>query len=113
MERGTLDNQYYRFVASTTTTMQLVLMSLPPGDDIKLEVHPSTTQFFRIERGEARIMIGNNIYNVKDGYAVIVPPNTPHYVVNSGEVDLKLYTIYSPPEHPPGRVDIVNPDRRQ
>lgn len=107
IEKSTLENEDYRRVIYTPGNMQLVLMSLKVGEDIDLEVHPTTDQFFRFERGNGEVIIGQNsgnIIKVKDGMSVIVRHGTYHKVVNTGNVPLKLYTIYSPPEH---RFDLV------
>jgi mannose-6-phosphate isomerase-like protein (cupin superfamily) len=103
IEHLTLKNTYFRKVISTTPTMQLVLMSLKPGEDIGKETHEKTTQFVRVEGGTGVVYVGRKRYNVKDGDAVIIPPRKSHNVVNTGKEDLKLYNIYSPPEHPKGR----------
>lgn len=97
----TENNTDYRRVLFTTCNMQLVVMSLLPREEIGEEIHEYTTQFIRIEKGSARILIGSNEYIIESGGAVIVPPNTLHNVSNeSYDSPLKLYTIYSPPEHP-------------
>jgi mannose-6-phosphate isomerase-like protein (cupin superfamily) len=83
--------------------MQLVLMSLSPGEEIGMEIHPHTSQFIRVESGMARVYIGRKMYILRDGDAVIIPPRKKHKIINNGHEDLKLYTIYSPPEHPKNR----------
>lgn len=100
IERDTLTNTDYRKVIYTTPQMQLVLMSLIPGEDIPWEIHEHTTQFIRVESGRAVIKIEDSKYLLKDGDAVVIPNGTRHYVKNTGDVELKLYTLYSPPEHP-------------
>jgi len=102
IEKLTVKNTYYRKVLSTTSTMQLVLMSLCPDEEIGREKHSHTTQFIRVEAGRAKAIIGNKKYFLKDGDAIVIPPNTWHNVINTGKKDLKLYTLYAPPEHPPG-----------
>ena len=110
IEKLTLENEDYRRVLFTSKYSQLVLMSIPVGEDIHVEVHPNTDQFFRFEQGAGEIVSGNQVYPVKDGSGVIVPYNTRHQVVNIGDVPLKLYTIYSPPQHPPGLVQKNKPE---
>lgn len=101
IERLTLKNTYYRRVINTTENSQLVLMSLQPKDEIGREKHKNTTQFLRFESGKAVVYINDKRYNVKDGDAIVIPPNTYHNVINTGKTDLKLYSIYSPPVHAP------------
>jgi mannose-6-phosphate isomerase-like protein (cupin superfamily) len=102
IERQTLDNDYFRQVLFTGENAQLVLMSLKPGEEIGNEVHENVDQFFRIEQGEATfVLAGKEQHVLGDGDAVIIPAGTYHNVINtSKESKLKLYTIYSPPNHP-------------
>ena len=100
IENMSLNNNYYRRVIYTTKTMQLVLMSLHPKEEIGMEVHRHTSQFIRVESGHALAYIGSKRYNLKDGDAILVPANRKHNIINIGKDCLKLYTIYSPPEHP-------------
>jgi mannose-6-phosphate isomerase-like protein (cupin superfamily) len=105
IEQDTLENENYRNVLFTGKHMQLVVMSLKPGEDIPLEVHPEIDQFIRLEKGEALVRIGGEEFNLKDDEVVIVPAGQEHYVKNTSEdKDLKLYTIYTPPEHAPNTV---------
>lgn len=106
IEKDTLSNDYYRRVIYTGDDLQLVLMNLSRDEDIPEETHPDIEQFIRIESGKALIRIGKKEYILEDGDAVIIPKNTPHYVSNMGNKDLKLYTIYSRQEHPKGRRQI-------
>jgi mannose-6-phosphate isomerase-like protein (cupin superfamily) len=102
IEKETLENKNFRKVLYTAAYMQLVLMSLKPGEDIGLEVH-GVDQFFRFEKGKGKVIIGNNEYEVKDGDAIIVPAGMPHNVINTSETEeLKLYTLYAPPHHKDG-----------
>jgi len=79
---------------------QLVLMNLAPGEEIGMEVHPDIDQFFRFEKGDGRVFIDSSEYEVTDGSGIIVPAGARHNVVNTSKTaPLKLYTIYSPPEH--------------
>lgn len=106
----TLENNYYRQVLSTTPTQQLVVMSLKPKEEIGLEVHPYTTQFIRIEQGKGIAIMDDTYCDIEDDDAIVIPPNTYHNIKNTGNIPLKLYTIYSPPEHPYNRVDINKND---
>jgi mannose-6-phosphate isomerase-like protein (cupin superfamily) len=106
IEKLTLENTYFRQVLFTGKHSQLVLMCLRPGEEIGDEVHPSVDQFFRIERGEAKFVLDEKQeHPARDGDAVIVPAGTYHNVINTSKAaPLKLYTIYSPPNHPSGTV---------
>lgn len=103
IEKATEDNENFRQVLYTGKYSQLVLMSLKPGEEIGEEVHDNIDQFFRFEEGEGKVVIDEIEYEVEDGFAVMVPAGASHNVINtSSEKDLKLYTIYSPPEHKDG-----------
>jgi mannose-6-phosphate isomerase-like protein (cupin superfamily) len=106
IEKLTEKNKFFRQVLFTGKYAQLVVMSLKPGEEIGNEVHNAVDQFFRIEEGEAKFVFnGKEEHVVKSGDAVIVPAGTFHNVINnSSEETLKLYTIYSPPNHPDGTV---------
>ena len=99
-------NTDFRRVLYTGKNLQLVLMALAPGEDIGEEVHPDRDQFFRIEEGKARFIFnGSEEHLAKAGDAVVVPAGTYHNVINpSPKLPLKLYTIYTPPNHPDGTV---------
>jgi mannose-6-phosphate isomerase-like protein (cupin superfamily) len=100
IEKETLKNTDFRRVLYTGKNSQLVLMSLEPGEEIGEEVHSHIDQFFRFEAGEGVVIIDSNKYPVKDGDCAIVPAGALHNVVNTSKKEkLKLYTIYSPPEH--------------
>jgi mannose-6-phosphate isomerase-like protein (cupin superfamily) len=102
IEKQTLSNNYFRQVLFTGKYAQLVVMCLQPGEDIGDEVHQKVDQFFRIEQGEATFVFNEKEkHQVKNGDAVIVPAGTYHNVINaSKKTQLKLYTVYSPPNHP-------------
>lgn len=106
LEKITVANKNYRKVIETTSTMQLVLMSLDPGVEIGMESHHGTTQFFRVESGTARAEVGKKKFTLKDGDSLIVPPSTRHNVwcPKTSKKPCKLYTIYSPPQHAPGTI---------
>jgi len=106
IEKLTLENTYFRQVLFTAQHSQLVLMCLRPGEEIGDEVHPNVDQFFRIEQGEAKFVLNEKEeHPASDGDAVVVPAGTFHNVINTSKTAmLKLYTIYSPPNHPAGTV---------
>jgi mannose-6-phosphate isomerase-like protein (cupin superfamily) len=106
IESQTLKNTDFRRVLFTGTHAQLVVMSLQPGEEIGDEVHPNVDQFFRIEQGEAKFVINEKEEHVvRDADAILVPAGTSHNVINVSKTKpLKLYTIYSPPNHPDGTV---------
>jgi mannose-6-phosphate isomerase-like protein (cupin superfamily) len=100
IEEETLKNNDFRRVLYTGKYSQLVLMSLEPKEEIGLETHETVDQFFRFEKGKGKVVIDKTEYKVKDGDAVIVPSGAKHNVINTSKKrKLKLYTIYSPPEH--------------
>ncbi|HUE80333.1 MAG TPA: cupin domain-containing protein [Sphingomicrobium sp.] len=104
IEELTEANADFRRVLYTGKHLQLVLMTLQPGEDIGEEVHPDRDQFFRIEEGEGVIDIDGRENRVSDDIAVIVPAGARHNVRNTGDEPLQFYTIYGPPEHKDGIV---------
>jgi mannose-6-phosphate isomerase-like protein (cupin superfamily) len=116
IEKVTVENSTFRTVVFTGEHTQLTVMSLKPGEDIGLESHPNLDQFIRIEKGQARVELGKTKENVdekhdvEDDWAVIVPAGIWHNVVNTGSGDVKLYSLYSPPEHPDGTVHETKAD---
>ncbi|HEY3297613.1 MAG TPA: cupin domain-containing protein [Armatimonadota bacterium] len=106
IEKKTLENTYFREVLFTGKHSQLVVMCLQAGEEIGDEVHPNVDQFFRIEQGEAKFVLNETEEHiVHEGDAVVVPAQTYHNVINtSNKAELKLYTIYSPPNHPDGTI---------
>lgn len=98
IEELTISNTLYRKVLFTTLNSQLVLMSIPKGEDIGEETHDGD-QFFRFEKGEGTIIIAGNSIKVSDGSSAVVPRKVKHNVVNTGNKPLQLYAIYSPPQH--------------
>ncbi len=100
IEDKTMKNKYFREVLFTAKNMQLVVMSLLPLEDIGMEVHKKVDQFFRIESGEGKVLMNGKASKVKAGDAFIVPMETEHNVINTSKTQaLKLYTIYTPPNH--------------
>ena len=116
IERATRQNNNYRTALWTGNHLQVTLMSINPGGDIGLEVHPTVDQFIRIEQGNGLVQMGNSRYRldyqkrVHDGDAVMVPAGTWHNLTNMGNGPIKLYTIYAPPEHARGTVHRTKAD---
>ncbi len=105
IEQETLDNNNFRKVLYTSTYGQVVVMSLLPKEEIGMEVHETTDQFFRIDSGEGKVIIDGEESIISDGFAVVVPAGSQHNVINtSADKSLKLYTIYMPPHHKDGTV---------
>lgn len=106
IEEKTLKNDNFRKVLYTGKYSQLVVMSLAPGEEIGNEIHENVDQFFRIEQGEAKVVLNNGQeeFNVGEDEVFIIPAGTWHNVINISDKELKLYTIYSPPNHPEGTV---------
>ncbi len=104
IEEKTLANSNFREVLYTGKHLQLVVMCLKPGDDIGEEVHDHVDQFFRVEQGEAKVLIDGDESVIKEDMVAIVPAGSLHNVINISDIDLKLYTIYSPPNHPDGTI---------
>ena len=104
IEKATLKNESYRKVLFTAKHCQLVLMSLQPGEEIGEEVH-ELDQFIRFEAGKGTVQLDGQRHTVADGFAVVIPAGTKHNVVNNSKTeDLKLYSLYSPPEHKSGTI---------
>ena len=104
IEKRTVENGDFRRVLYTGKYLQLVLMTLQPGEEIGAEVHDDRDQFFRFEEGRGEVHIDGARHPVEDDDAVIVPAGARHNVVNTGEAPLRLYTLYGPPEHRDGVV---------
>lgn len=104
IEKDALENENFRKVLYTAKNSQLVLMSLLPNEDIGEEVH-GLDQFIRIEAGEGKAVLDGVEHEISDGLAIVIPAGTIHNIINTSETEkLKLYTIYSPPEHQDGVV---------
>ena len=99
IEESTIANTNFRKVLYTGKYSQLVLMSLKPKEDIGKEVHPDIDQFFRVESGTGKAIINGNEYEITDGFAIVIPAGAEHNIINTGNKDLKVYSIYSPPNH--------------
>lgn len=106
IEQRTLENETFRTVLFTGAHAQLTVMRLAPGEDIGRERHPDRDQFIRIEEGAARVELGtredvvDEAHDVFEDWALVVPAGTWHNVINTGSGELKLYSLYAPPEHP-------------
>ena len=113
IEQATLGNTTFRTVLFTGKHTQLTVMRLQPGEEIGLEAHPDLDQFIRVESGSATLVMGpskDNLdeeHQLEDDWAAIIPGGTWHNVINRGDGELKLYSLYSPPEHPDGTVHVT------
>lgn len=110
IEEQTEDNNNFRKVIYTSKHLQLVLMSLKPGEEIGLETHPDNDQFFRFESGTGKCTIDEHNYRVAEGDAIVIPAGAKHNVINTGEEPLKMYTLYGPPHHKDGIIRITKAD---
>ncbi len=110
IEAATLGNENFRKVLYTGHNIQLVLMTLQPGDEIGEETHDDGDQFFRFEAGEGEVWIDDVCHKVSGDDGVIIPQGAKHNVINSGKEPLKLYTIYGPPEHIDGTIHKTKSD---
>lgn len=99
IENLTEQNSDFRRVLYTADHLQLVLMSLKPGQDIGMETHKTHDQFFRVEKGRGEVVIDGTTHKLKSGDAILVPAGASHNLINVGPKDLKVYTIYGPPNH--------------
>lgn len=110
IEQETLANDTFRTVVFTGEFMQLTVMRLAPGEEIGLEMHSHLDQFIRVEQGTGRLTLGpskdemTEAHDLRDDWVAIIPGGTWHNVTNTGDQDLKLYSLYTPPEHPDGTV---------
>jgi mannose-6-phosphate isomerase-like protein (cupin superfamily) len=105
IEKKSLENEYFREVLYTGPHSQLVVMALKPREEIGLETHGDTDQFIRIEAGEGKAVLDGKEFVLRDGSAIVIPAGTEHNVINTSSTEaLKLYTIYTPPEHPDGTI---------
>ena len=105
IEKKSLENNYFREVLFTGPHSQLVVMSIAPGDDIGMETHKDVDQFFRVEAGIGRAILNGKEHDLEDGSAVVIPAGTEHNIINRSKSEpLKVYTIYSPPNHPDGTI---------
>jgi mannose-6-phosphate isomerase-like protein (cupin superfamily) len=106
IETDTVNNANYRKVLHTTKLSQLVLMSLKPGEDIGMETHKNGDQFIRIDSGSGKVILDGKEHSIKDGSAMVIAAGTEHNIINTSDSeDLKLYAVYTPPEHKAGTID--------
>jgi mannose-6-phosphate isomerase-like protein (cupin superfamily) len=116
IERATLDNDTFRTVLFTGSHLQLTVMSIPPGGSVGLEVHEDHDQFVRVEAGTGRLQLGRSRDELTESrplrhdWAAIIPAGVWHDIVNVGDEDLRLYSLYAPPEHPVGTVHETKAD---
>ena len=111
IENDTLENEDYRRVLFTGRNTQLVLMTLQPGEEIGREIHEEHDQFIRVESGTGSAILDGEKHHLGGGVAVVIPAGVEHNVINtSSEEPLRLYTLYSPPEHPDGTVHATKED---
>ena len=112
----TLQNNNFRTALWTGPHFQITLMSLNPGEDIGLEMHPDVDQFLRLEQGQGRVQMGKSKDDlsfekmVSDDFAIVIPAGTWHNLTNTGNTPLKLYSIYAPPNHPFGTIHVTKED---
>jgi mannose-6-phosphate isomerase-like protein (cupin superfamily) len=110
IEELTEENSDFRRVLYSGSKLQLVLMSVPPGEELGGEIHPDTDQFFRIEEGKGMIVVDGVTHKVAEGDGVVIPAGAHHNVICTGHDALKLYTIYAPPKHRDGLVQRTKAD---
>jgi mannose-6-phosphate isomerase-like protein (cupin superfamily) len=127
IEKETMNNSNYRKILHTTDKMQLVIMNIPPQENISLEIHPEHDQFIKVEDGDCIVLVydGNkkiiDRIHLSNGWSIIIPANTWHEVRNMSYIkSVRLYTIYTPPKHKvdivnidKNGIDVVNPDKRR
>lgn len=109
IEKASLENTNFRTVLYTAKSSQLVVMSLKPGEDIGEEIH-QLDQFIRCEAGDGQAILDGVEHVITNGVAVVVPAGAKHNIVNTGSTDMKLYTVYSPPNHRDGVVHATKSD---
>ncbi len=110
IEKLTEENENFRKVLYTAKNSQLVVMSLKPLEDIGMEVH-QLDQFLRVEKGVGKAILDGVEHEIGDGFAIVVPAGTNHNIVNTSTVEeMKLYTVYSPPNHLDGKIHVTKSD---
>jgi mannose-6-phosphate isomerase-like protein (cupin superfamily) len=110
IEDLTEENRHFRRVVHTGAHMQLVLMTLQPGEEIGEEVHEDTDQFFRIEEGKGEVVINGEATRIESGTGLVIRAGDRHNVRNTGEKPLKMYTLYAPPHHADGTIQLTRED---
>lgn len=109
IEKASLENENFRKVLYTAKNSQLVVMSLKPGEDIGEEVH-YLDQFIRIESGSGKAVLDGVEHEISDGFAVVIPAGTKHNIINGPDSEMKIYTVYSPPNHRDGVIHLTKDD---
>jgi mannose-6-phosphate isomerase-like protein (cupin superfamily) len=110
IETETVQNNYFRKVLFTGKNSQLVVMSLLPKEEIGMEVH-NVDQFIRIEEGEGKAVLDGEEFDLADDFAIVIPAGMQHNIVNTSDSrSMKIYSVYSPPEHPAGTIDETKED---
>ena len=104
IEKATKENNNFRKVLYTAQSSQLMVMSLKAGEEIGAEVH-DLDQFIRIEKGKGKAVLDGVEHEIEDDFAVVIPAGCNHNIINTGDEEMKLYTVYSPPEHREGVVN--------
>jgi mannose-6-phosphate isomerase-like protein (cupin superfamily) len=103
IEEITLENSFFRKVVLTTKHQQLVVMHLNPQEDIGMEIHSNLDQFIKIESGEGKAILNGEEYSFSDGFSITISAGTNHNIINTSKDNpIKLYTVYSPPNHKDG-----------
>ena len=110
VQESALANNQFRKVLFTNKHSQVVLMSIPPGEDIGREVHELVDQVLVFVKGKGRAEVGGETHDISPGNMFVVPAGMEHDFVNTGTEDMKLFTVYSPPEHPDGVVHSTKAD---
>ena len=100
IDKETIENDYYRNVIFTANKLQLVLMNILPGQEIGEEIHEDGDQFLRIEQGQCKVILDDIEYNVQEDSGIVIKSGVKHNIINTGSINLKLYSIYAPVEHP-------------
>ena len=114
LEKQTVENTNFRKVISTNGHSQLVLMSLEPMEEIGMETHPNVDQFFRIEEGFGKAVLDGTEYEFSAGFGIVIPAGTEHNIINTSATDnLKVYTIYSPANHPDGTIQATKAEAEE
>lgn len=110
IEETSIENENFRKVLYTAKNSQLVVMSLKPNEDIGEEIH-QLDQFIRVEKGQGKAILDGVEHEIKDGFAVVVPAGAKHNIINtSSDTPMKLYTVYSPPNHRDGVIHVTKAD---
>lgn len=118
IDQAAKQNTNFRTALWTGRHLQLTLMSINVGEEIGLEMHPDVDQFIRVEQGHGLVKMGDNDCRldfqryVYDDYVIFIPAEKWHNLINLGNIPLKLYSIYAPPEHPHGAIHVVKPENR-